>query len=579
MEGLDQSVQDRIDLWLNGNYDHESKMAIQSLIDSKDIEALNDAFYKDLEFGTGGLRGIMGPGTNRVNQYTLGMATQGFANYLKSKYQGEEISVCIAHDSRNNHTLFANTCANVFSSNGITVYFFEGLRPTPELSFAVRQLKCKGGVMLTASHNPREYNGYKAYGEDGGQLVAPADKEVIHEVRLVKSIDEVNFDGDESKIIRIGKELDEQYLAELDKLSINPDIIKKQHDLKIVFSAIHGAGGVLVPTILKRYGFSNIIEVEAQASYDGDFPTVIYPNPEEEEAMSMALKLAEESQADLVMATDPDADRVGIGAKNNEGQYKLLNGNQTGCLLINYVLRAKHERNELKPHHFVVKTIVSSYLMDKIAASKGVDCYNTLTGFKHIGALMTKWEKDRVFLVGGEESYGYLVGDVVRDKDAVISAALIAEMTAYYKDKGWSLFDALIEMYKEYGFYKEKLVYLVKKGKSGAEEIKSMMEQFRTNPPRDLGGAEIVEIRDYLKKEGRHIKTGETYSIDLPVSNVLQFVTEDQSIVSVRPSGTEPKIKFYCSVNENLASKEDYASTESKLDCKLESMINDLMNR
>ena len=578
MEHLELEVQKRIDQWLAGPYDQNTKDEIKQLVNQKDFDTLSDSFYKDLEFGTGGLRGMMGPGSNRVNRYTIGMVTQGFANYLKKAYPNEEIGVAIAHDCRNNHQLYADTCADVFSGNGIKVYYFTGLRPTPELSFAVRQLKCKGGVMLTASHNPREYNGYKAYGADGGQLISPVDQEVINEVRAIQNIDQVKFDGNNDLIQSIGEDIDELYLKELLDLSINPEAIKRQKDLKIVFSAIHGAGGVLVPTILKRYGFENVIEVEEQASYDGNFPTVIYPNPEEEEAMSMALKKAEEVGADIIMATDPDADRVGMGAKDQNGKYVLLNGNQTGSLLINYVLSAYKDQGKLEDKHYVVKTIVSSYLMDKIAEARGVDCFNTLTGFKHIGALMTKLEGERSFVVGGEESYGYLIGEVVRDKDAVISAAMIAEMTAYYKDKGLSLFDALTEMYLEFGFYKEKLVYLVKKGKSGAEEIASMMDNFRTNPPEQLGGSEIVEIRDYLTSTGQK-KSGESYSIDLPKSNVLQFVTADGSIVSARPSGTEPKIKFYCSVNNPLESKEDYDRVSKILDAKLELMINDLMNR
>lgn len=578
MQQLEKNTQERIDQWLAGPYDQGTKEEIRQLVKNGDWETLSDSFYKDLEFGTGGLRGMMGPGSNRVNRYTIGMVTQGFSNYLKKAYPNQEIGVAIAHDSRNNHQLYADTCADVFSSNGIKVYYFTGLRPTPELSFAVRQLKCKGGVMLTASHNPREYNGYKAYGADGGQLISPVDQEVITEVRAIQNIDQVKFEGNKDLIQRIGEDIDKLYLDQLKALSLHPEVINRQKDLKIVFSAIHGAGGVLVPTILKRYGFENILEVEEQSSYDGNFPTVIYPNPEEEEAMSMALKKAEEVGADIIMATDPDADRVGMGIKDQNGNYVLLNGNQTGCLLINYVLSSYKELGKLEDRHYIVKTIVSSYLMDKIAEARGVDCFNTLTGFKHIGALMTKLEGERSFVVGGEESYGYLIGEVVRDKDAVISAAMIAEMTAYYKDQGQSLFDALVEMYLEFGFYKEKLVYLVKKGKSGAEEIANMMDNFRTNPPTHLGDAEIVEIRDYLKSKGQK-KSGESYTINLPKSNVLQFVTADRSIVSARPSGTEPKIKFYCSVNHALETKEDYEKISQVLDDKLELMINDLMNR
>lgn len=573
---IDKNVQEKIDSWLNGNYDAATKAAIQQLLDKEDHTALTDAFYKDLEFGTGGLRGIMGAGSNRVNKYTLGMATQGLCNYLHKTYPKQQIKVAIAHDNRNNSSLFAKLTAEVFSANDIYVYFFEGLRPTPELSFAIRELNCQGGVMLTASHNPKEYNGYKAYGEDGGQLVAPADKAVMAEVKKISSIDDINFSKRERNIEMIGKEIDEKFLAALAALSISKEAIQRQKDLKIVFSPIHGTGGVMVPPALKRFGFENVILVEEQMVVDGNFPTVVYPNPEEKEAMTMALNKAKSVDADLVMATDPDADRVGIAVKDNKNKFILLNGNQAACLLIHYVLTAWEKAGKLTGDQYIVKTVVTSYLIDKIAASKEVECFNTLTGFKYIGEIMTRLEGKKTFIAGGEESYGYLVGEHARDKDAVISCAMIAEMTAYYKDKGSSLFEALLNLYQEYGFYKEKLIAITKKGKSGAEEIKALMEGFRENPPEALGGSKIVKIIDYKTSIATDKTTGKESKVDLPSSNVLQFFTEDGSIVSARPSGTEPKIKFYCSVNGQLADKANFDKVSTALDNKLTAILKDL---
>ena len=541
-----------------------------------DGTALTDAFYKDLEFGTGGIRGIMGAGSNRINKYTLGTATQGFSNYLNKTYPGQHIKVVIAHDSRNNSDLFARMTAEVFSANGIQVFFFEGLRPTPELSFAIRALGAQGGVMLTASHNLKEYNGYKAYGADGGQLVPPHDKNVIAEVRNINSVDDIRFNGNDSLITTIGKEMDERYLEALYNLSISREAIKNQKDLKIVFSAIHGTGGVLVPPVLKKFGFENVYEVKEQMSYDGNFPTVIYPNPEEEEALTLALNKAKAIDADLVMATDPDADRVGIAVKNNHGEFVLVNGNQAACLLIHYVLSAWERAGKLTGKEYVVKTVVTSYLIDTIARSKNVECFNTLTGFKWIGEVMTSLEGKKTFLAGGEESYGYLVGDHARDKDAVVSCAMIAEMTAYYKDQGSSLYEALIDLYLEYGFYKEKLVSLTKKGKSGAEEINAMMARFREQPPNSIGGSPIITIKDYQSRSSKNLASGAITPIDLPSSNVLQFFTEDGSIISARPSGTEPKIKFYCSVKEPLENRSDFEKVEQKLEDKLNRVMKDL---
>jgi phosphoglucomutase len=573
---LDANVQSRVDAWLAGNYDEATKAEIKQLIDQNNTTELTDAFYRDLEFGTGGLRGIMGAGSNRVNKYTLGAATQGLSNYLIKLYPEQQINVVIAHDNRNNSSLFAGIVADVFSANGIFVYFFEGLRPTPELSFAIRELGCQSGVMLTASHNPKEYNGYKAYGADGGQLVAPHDEAVMDEVAKVSNIDLINFDRKASNIQSIGKEMDEKYINELVKWSISKDAIQRQKDLKIVFSPIHGTGGVIIPDALHKFGFENVIVVKEQMVVDGNFPTVIYPNPEEAEALSMAIAKAKEVDADIVMATDPDADRVGLAIKNDKGEFILLNGNQALSLLVRYVLGAWEKAGKLDGNQYVVKTIVTSYLIDKMAASKGVTCYNSLTGFKFIGEIMTRLEGQKTFVVGGEESYGYLVGDHARDKDAVVACAMFAEMAAYYKDQGSSLYEVMLDMYLEYGFYKEKLISITKKGKSGAEEIQAMMEKYRNDTPTTLGGIKVVTLKDYKKSISKDMITSETEKIDLPSSNVLQFFTEDGSIISARPSGTEPKIKFYCSVNASLASKEDYVNVEEQLDAKLTEILRDL---
>jgi phosphoglucomutase len=576
MQELDKSVADKVNTWLRGNYDQETKAEIQKLVDEKAYTELTDAFYKDLEFGTGGLRGIMGAGSNRVNKYTIGAATQGLANYLNKKYPNEKIKVAIAHDSRNNSDVLGKITANVLSANDIHVCFFKALRPTPELSFAVRELGCKSGIMLTASHNPKEYNGYKAYGADGGQFVAPDDKLVMQEVAKVLSVDDVKFDAKPENISLIGEEMDENYLQKITSLSVSPDAIKRQKDLKIVFSPIHGTGITLVPQALERFGFENVILVDEQTTPDGNFPTVVYPNPEEKEALTLALKKAKETDADLVLATDPDADRVGIAVKNNDGEFVLLNGNQTGSLLVNYMLEAWEKEGKFTGKEYVIKTIVTTYLIDKIAASKNVTCYNTLTGFKFIGQIMTEKQGKETFIVGGEESYGYLVGEFVRDKDAVVSAAFIAEMTAFYKDQGSSLYNAMIDMYVKYGFYKEKLVSITKKGKSGAEEIVAMMERFRNNPPAVLGGSKVVQLKDYALQKETDLLTKTSTVLDFPKSDVLQFITEDGCIISARPSGTEPKIKFYCSVNAPLASKAAFDKVDAELEAKVDEIMKDL---
>lgn len=575
---LEQSTLATINQWLNGNYDQATKTSIQKLLDAEAYTELTDSFYRNLEFGTGGLRGIMGAGSNRINKYTIGTATQGLANYLNKKYPGEKISVAIAHDSRNNSDVFAQITADVFSANGIHVYFFSALRPTPELSFAIRHLGCKSGVMLTASHNPKEYNGYKAYGSDGGQFTTPDDKMVMDEVAAIKSIDEVKFDRVASHIEQIGEEIDRLYLDQITALSVSPDAIQQEHDLKIVFSPIHGTGITLVPKALAQFGFTNVTIVEEQSQPDGNFPTVVYPNPEEKEALTLALKKAEQIDADLVLATDPDADRVGIAVKNNDGEFVLLNGNQTGSLLINYILTAWQEKGKLTGNEYVVSTIVTTSLIKAICDAKNVEYHNTLTGFKWIGQVMTSLQGKKTFIAGGEESYGYLIGDLVRDKDAVISCAFIAEMTAFYKAKGSSLYQAMIDMYVTYGLYKEDLVSITKKGKTGAEEIKAMMEKFRNNPPAKLGGSEVVTLKDYELNKETDIKTNSSKELGFPKSDVLQFITADGSIISARPSGTEPKIKFYCSVNAPLAQASDFKATETQLTEKIKTIMDDLQS-
>lgn len=573
---LDPSINRKIEQWLNGNYNDKTKKSIQHLIDTENTEELNDAFYKDLSFGTGGLRGLMGVGTNRMNIYTVGKATQGLSNYLKKTYPNQAIKVAISFDSRNSSSLFAQTVADVFSANDIEVFLFDELRPTPELSFAIRELGCKSGVMITASHNPKEYNGYKAYWNDGGQLTAPHDSNVIKEVNAL-SIDQIKFDRKVELITKISDEMDQAYLEKVFALTLRPEAVKQQHDLKIVYSPIHGTGVTIVPKILSKWGFDNVSLVDSQAVPDGNFPTVVYPNPEEEEAMSIGLKTAASLNADLLLATDPDADRVGVAIKNHEGTFQLLNGNQIGSLLVNYVLSAKQESNTLRTNDFTCKTIVTTNLIQEISDSFGVNCYEVLTGFKYIGELMTNLAGKENFLVGGEESYGYLVGDLVRDKDAVVSCALIAEMSAYYKNEGKSLFEALTSLYLKYGFYKEKLISLTKKGKNGAEEIKLMMEHLRTDTPKTLGNNKVVLLKDYENGISIDQTTGEQKELNLPKSDVLQFILEDGSVVSARPSGTEPKIKFYCSAKLPLSSVEDYPLVEKALEEKIEHMMADIL--
>ena len=576
MGKLDKNVREKIDHWLEGNYDKETKVELQKMLDEGKNEELTDAFYKDLEFGTGGLRGIMGIGTNRVNKYTLGMATQGLSNYLKKVYTDEQIKVVIAHDNRNNAERFASIVADVFSANGIHVYFFESLRPTPELSFAIRELGCHSGVMLTASHNPKEYSGYKAYWSDGCQVIKPHDLNIIAEVDKIESVDQINFERDETLVEKIGAEMDQSYIERVASESIYPEVIESQKDLNIVFSPIHGTAVDIVPRALKEVGFTNVNLVEEQCTVDGDFPTVVYPNPEEKEALTMALNKAKKTNADLVMATDPDADRVGIAIKNPDGEFELLNGNQTGVLLFNYVLSAWEKKDLFRGNEYIVKTIVTTYLIDEIAKSKGVTCYNTLTGFKYIGALMTELEGEEKFIAGGEESYGYLVGDHVRDKDAVVACTMIAEMSAYYKEQGQSLYEALLDVYESHGLYKEELISVKKAGKKGAEEIQKIMDGLRHQAPESFAGQKVVTVKDYMHLTETDVETGRVNSIDFPASNVLQFITEGGYIISARPSGTEPKIKFYISVNGQLSDKSQYLNRAGELDKLIEQIKSEL---
>lgn len=573
---IDKTTQDRINTWLSGNYDEQTKSEIRTLIANGKEDDLIDSFYKELEFGTGGLRGIMGVGSNKMNKYTIGAATQGLANYLKKNFPNQPIKVAIAYDSRNNSDVFAKITADVFSANGIYVYLFSALRPTPLLSFTIRYLGCQSGIVLTASHNPKEYNGYKAYWNDGGQMIAPHDTNVIDEVSAIKDISEVNFNGDPMLIEMVGTEIDSVYIEQVKALSVNPDAIRRQKDMKIVFTPIHGTGITLVPALLERFGFENVTVVKEQSTPDGNFPTVVYPNPEEGDALSLAIKTAKEIDAEIVMATDPDADRVGVAVKNNKGEWILLNGNQTASILLYYLINAWKEAGKLDGKQFICKTIVTSYIMDSIAEANGVKCYNVLTGFKFIADLIKQKEGIETFIAGGEESYGYLVGDFVRDKDAISACAFIAEMTAYYKDKGKSLCDVLEDIYLEHGFYKEKLISITKKGKSGADEIKQMMRDLRATPPKTLGGSRLVKLMDYEMQTETDLLTGAKKPIALPKSDVLQFVMEDGSKASARPSGTEPKIKFYFSVKEKLASKDQYDTVSKKCDEKIDQTIKDL---
>lgn len=571
---MDAAIQAKVDTWLKGNFDSDTKEAIKAL--QKDNPSdLTEAFYKNLEFGTGGLRGLMGVGTNRMNKYTVGMATQGYANYLKQCFPNG-VSVAIAHDSRNNSRFFAETTANVFAANGIRVYLFEALRPTPELSFAIRYLKCQGGVVCTASHNPKEYNGYKAYWDDGSQLVPPHDKNVIKEVDKIASVDDVKWTGGEKNITIIGKNVDDEYIKMVKGLSVYPEVITKHKDLKIVYTPIHGTGITLLPQVLKEFGFNNLHIVKEQEKPDGNFPTVAYPNPEEAEAMSLGLKLAESLDADILSGTDPDADRIAIGVKDSKGKWVLMNGNQTAVLAFNYLIEARKAKGIARPNDMVITTIVTTPMIDGIAAKNNVACYRVLTGFKWIAAMIREKEGKENYVIGGEESFGLMIGDKVRDKDGISAVALLCEMAAYEKEKGRSLYEKMIDLYVEYGLYKEHLISITKKGMDGQQQIAAMMETYRKNPPKVINGSNVVKLLDYELQKGVNPQTGKEWPIDLPKSNVLQFILEDGSSISARPSGTEPKIKFYFSVNTPLDNAGEFAQKDKELEEKIKAVIADM---
>ena len=575
--GLEQQVLAKAQKWLDGNYDAETKKQVKYLMDN-DMKELVESFYKDLEFGTGGLRGVMGVGTNRMNIYTVGAATQGLSNYLKRNFAGEEIRVVVGHDSRNNSRMFAERVADIFASNGFTVFLFDALRPTPELSFAIRELKCQSGVVVTASHNPKEYNGYKAYWSDGSQVTAPHDKNIIDEVEKITEVDQVLTGRNPQNIHALGKDFDELYLNKIYELSLSSESVKRFHDMKIVYSPMHGAGVRLVPESLKRFGFTNVQMVPEQAVIDGNFPTVESPNPEERKTMSMAIDLAKKVKADLVLATDPDSDRIGVALPDENGEYVLLNGNQTLVLLMTYQLTRWAELGRLNGHQYVIKTIVTTEMVDAVADYFKVKCYECLTGFKYIAKIIRGHEgTDMQYIGGGEESFGYLAGDYVRDKDGVSACSLAAEAAAWAMDTmGLTLYEWLQQLYVKYGFYREGLVSVVRKGKEGAELIQKMMVDFRTNPPKTICGSPVVKVNDFLSLEQTDLRTGARTPIEQDSSNVLQWFTEDGTIVSVRPSGTEPKIKFYFGVKAPLASVDDYEKVLAELDAKIEAIKKDL---
>ncbi len=568
-EALSREVRKKAETWLESNIDDETRTRIRYLLDN-DEEELVESFYTNLEFGTGGLRGIMGVGTNRMNIYTVGMATQGLCNYLLACFGGlTQIKVAIAFDCRHNSPLFAQTTARIFAANGIRAFLFSELKPTPELSFAIRHFGCQSGVVITASHNPKEYNGYKVYWDDGGQIIAPHDKNIIQEVNRISSIDEIKFEGGTELIEIIDESFDDLYVERVASLSLSPEAIRKHHDLKIVYTPIHGTGVKLVPMALKRFGFTNVINVPEQDEVNGDFPTVHSPNPEETAALAMALEKAEETGAKLVMATDPDSDRVGIAVRDDRGKLILLNGNQTGCLLYYYLIRKWSENGKLTGKQYVAKTIVTTELLAEIARKYGVEIYDVLTGFKFIADIIKRKEGKKEFIIGSEESYGYLAGEFVRDKDAVMSCALIAETAAWARSQNKTLYELLLDIYLEFGLYVEALTNIVRKGKSGAEQIDGMMQDYRENPPTELAGSRVLQIHDYQSSITRDLKTGQTCPIALPKSNVLQFITEDDTKVSIRPSGTEPKIKFYFSVKGALENRGDYPEQKALLEAKI----------
>ena len=567
---LIEDVKKKAQVWLDGNYDEATKDAVRAMLENSDSTDLVESFYKDLEFGTGGLRGIMGVGTNRMNIYTVGSATQGLSNYLKKEFAGQQISVVVGHDSRNNSRLFAESAADIFSANGIKVYLFEALRPTPEISFAIRHLGCQSGIVITASHNPKEYNGYKAYWSDGAQVIAPHDHNIINEVNKIKSVDDIKFEGNKELIQIIGEDVDSVYLEEISKLTLSPESIKRNKDMKIVYTPIHGTGITVIPRALKMYGFENIIDVPEQNVISGDFPTVISPNPEEPAALQMAVDKAKEVGADIVMASDPDADRVGIAVKNDKGEWILVNGNQTAMMLVYYLVKRWSELGKITGKEYLVKTIVTTELIATMAKKFNVPYFDCYTGFKWIAAIIREQEGKMKYIGGGEESYGFLCQDFVRDKDAVSACTMIAEVAAWAKDNGKTVYELIQDIYLEFGFSKEKGISVVKKGKSGAEEIKQMMAGFRVAPPKELAGSQVVVIKDYSTLRMIDVLAGKTESMEMPESsNVLQYFTADGTKVSVRPSGTEPKIKFYIEVKLPIASREDYDAVNAAAEEKV----------
>ena len=571
-------VTEKAQLWLAGNYDEETKREVQEMLDNEDKSLLIDAFYKELEFGTGGLRGIMGAGTNRINIYTIGSATQGLTNYLLSEFSNlPEIKVVIGHDCRNNSRKYAEISANIFSANGIKVYLFEALRPTPEVSYAIRKLGCQSGIMLTASHNPKEYNGYKAYWNDGAQVLAPHDKNIIVEVNRIKNVDDIKFEGNPKLINIIGKDMDKAFIEEVKKLSLSPDAIARQHDLKIVYTPIHGTGITLIPDALRAVGFTNVIGVPEQEVISGDFPTVVSPNPEEPAALALAVKRAMETNAEIVMATDPDADRIGTAIRNDNGEFVLVNGNQTMIIYLYYLITRWKELGKITGKEYAVKTIVTSELVNKIASKNGVELFECYTGFKWIAEVIRKNEDKKTYLGGGEESYGFLAGDFVRDKDSVSACMLFAEIAAWAKDNGKTVYQLLQDIYIEYGFSKEEGISLVRKGKEGADEIEAMMKNFRANPLTSIAGSEVVLLKDYSSLEAIDFVSKERITLIMPTTaNVLQYFTEDGTKLSIRPSGTEPKIKFYVEVQGKSTSREQLIEAEEAAIKKIELIRNEL---
>ena len=580
MEDLEllKTVTAKAQTWLGEGYDEETKAEVKKMLENEDKTDLIECFYKDLEFGTGGLRGIMGVGSNRMNIYTVGAATQGLANYLKDAFADmEQISVVVGHDVRNNSRLFAEIVANIFSANGIKVYLFEGSRPTPEMSYAIRLLGCQSGVIITASHNPKEYNGYKAYWNDGAQMVAPHDTNTIDYVNKIKSVTEVKFEGNKDLIQIVGEDIDSQYIAEIKKLSLSPDVIAKHHDLKIVYTPIHGTGKYLIPRSLKNFGFTNIISVPEQEVQSGDFPTVDSPNPENASAMAMAIAKAKEVDADIVMASDPDADRIGVVIKNTKGEYELVNGNQIVMIFLYYLMARNKELGKLTGNEYIVKTIVTTDTIKSIAEKQNIKLYDVFTGFKWIATVMRDNEGKARYLGGGEESYGFLAEDFVRDKDSVSAISLMAEIAAWAKEKGLDMNAMLIDIYMTYGYSKEKGVSLVRKGKSGAEEIQAIMKQFRENPPKSIAGSPVVTVKDFATLEQKNIAAGTVEKLVMPTtSNVLQYYTEDGTKISIRPSGTEPKIKFYIEVHGTLESAEKYDETNAAAEAKIAQICKEL---